>query len=147
MAMVRASGPCPRIARQMSSAGPIKPHSVPNPASNSQSTALNSSRCFVFLCGEVAQRLRAKRLRDQAIVGLVADERHYKRLHQLKKRQVAPRADLVQLEFFRLAEKIEWRRLRKGLGQKRPREVQSSALTSQILQPPVHALRSFEQFR
>jgi hypothetical protein len=97
MAIVTARGPCPRIPRQMSSAGPIRPHSVPNPAHGAEQLAM-----FFFLAGKVAQRLRSERLCGRAVVGLVGDEWHDAPFHQIEGCHVAARADLIQLEFFGL---------------------------------------------
>ena len=95
MAIVTARGPCPRIAWHMSLAGPIRPHSVPNPAHGAEQLAM-----FFFLVGKMVQCLGAQGLCGRALVGLVGDERHDKRFHKLEECQVAARPDLVQLEFF-----------------------------------------------
>jgi len=100
---------------------------------------------LLFFIDKVAQRRCAKRIRLYFIIRLTRNERHDKGFDQFEQREVAARPDVVQLEFLRSAQESERLGLRKRLGEKRPREIQSPPLPNEILYAPVHAPRGLKQ--
>src|SRR5579863_1539954 len=97
-----------------------------------------------FLGYEVMQSFGPEWRLYGAILSGRADERHDESLDELEQREVATRADVIQPESLRGAQKAKRLSPGKRLRQKRPGEVQALVCSEQIPQAPVRAPQRHE---